>query len=201
MATTTKNKKRSATAKPSTRARSAAAKKKAEPVDHIHAAAQENYERRKRAESVAAEPGPPDTQRLLSEDGYEPLLDLSTAKQERPHIHIDGERYELKLYREFSIGDQHTLDRDGAEFDALYSLEPPLTKKQKDRLKTLMDRLYGMVLIAPKAVAAKLDDEQRGLILTTFTVAPLQMAAQRAARLKALEDESETTPEPETPDT
>lgn len=179
-----------------TRNRNRSTKKPADPpVDRIRAAALANAERRRQLEAVGLDP---DAQQI---NEYEPLLKLSTAKKKRPTIEIDEVEYELKYYRDFGIGDQHDLTNDGEEFDELWK-KPTLDPKEKKRLHSLLDTMVRMVLVAPKEIIDSLDDELRSQIATTFTLAPLQMAARQALKeqeAQAILDNQ--TQEATTPDT
>lgn len=183
-----------------------------QPVDRIHAAAQENAERRKAAEAAeAAGEAPPEE--LI--DPYAPLLKLKVAKRKRPTIEIEDEdtgkvyEFELKQYREFGVGDQHDLGNDGETFDNLWA-KPTLTKKEKDRLAEVLHRMFDKVFLKPEAmgdaefkrIKDKLGDEERSQIVTTFTVAPLQIAARKAAaEAQAAELRQNATQEQTTPGT
>ena len=157
------------------------ATKTKEPVDRIHAVARENARRQQEGNG-----GPEPVE--ASEHKSEPLLKLSTALEPRPTIEIDDTHYELRHRREFSIVEQHQLQVEGDEFDALWERKEQLNSKQRQRLKTVLDSMYEKVLIAPVEVRDKLDDESRRAVVLTFTRAPLLMA--EIERME-LEDENE----------
>lgn len=201
----TQTRKRSTTAKKRPSTRKPPAKKSgespAEPVDRIHQIAAENAAKRAAAEaSGEIEPAADEDGRIPDE--YEPLLEISTVRKKRPTITIDGEEHELRRYQEFGIADQHLLTNDGETFDKLWNRPDRLNEKERKLLARVLEEMYDMVLIAPAAVKDALDDEQKALVCSTFTLAPLQMAARRAARLaKEMDLEDGETPEPETPGT
>lgn len=153
-----------------------------EPVDHIHAAAQENARRQELGNG-----GPPEHDEASRP---EPLLKLKTALEPRPTVEIDGENYELRHRREFSIVEQHQLQVEGDEFDELFSKKENLNSKQRQRLKTVLDSMFNKVLLAPDDVKKLLDDESRRAVVLTFTRAPLLMA--EIAGIRDEEDESPT---------
>jgi hypothetical protein len=134
---------------------------------------------------------------------YEPVLTLSTKHVKRPQVEIDGELYDLKLYKDFGIEDQHSLHYDGIEFDKLWQ-KHPLNSSERKRLKGALDRMYEKVFVAPAKVKNNLGDDMKQEIVKAFTYAPVQMAVQRALAQERNEEETpedETTPEPETLDT
>lgn len=162
-------------------------KKKAEPVDHIHAAAIENAERRAQQAENGDAP-----ERAEEEQKQEPLLKLTTALEPRPTVEIDEVNYELKHRREFSIVEQHAMQVEGDEFDSLWERKEQLNSKQRQRLKTVLDAMFDKVLIAPAEVKAKLDDESRRAVVLTFTRAPLLIAEMAAAKTRTEENEPQT---------
>lgn len=143
------------------------------PVDHIHETARENAARQ--AQEASEGNGKP-PEEAAPETKHEPLLKLSTALEPRPTIEIDEVNYELRHRREFSIIEQHQMQVEGDEFDALWDRKEQLNSKQRQRLKNVLDSMYYKVLLAPKAVSDKLDDESRRSVVLTFTRAPLLMA-------------------------
>lgn len=155
-----------------------------EPVDHIHATARENARRQEQEGNG----GPPETA-AASETKSEPLLKLSTALEPRPTVEIDGTNYELRHRREFSIVEQHQLQVEGDEFDALWERKEQLNSKQRQRVKTVLDSMFEKVLIAPKEIRDLLDDESRRAVVLTFTRAPLLMA--ELEQMELTEDEEE----------
>lgn len=131
-------------------------------------------------------------------DGPDPLLEVEAFLPDRPTMRLrmdrddDGTTYEIRLMREFGIVDQHALTQDGNEFDKLWN-SPRLTHKEGQRLKTVLDRMFDKVLIAPREVKDLLDDQTRANVVRTFTYAPFVMeAAQQTA------DESDELPTTET---
>ena len=158
--------------------------KKTEPVDRIHAVALENAERQE-ANGDAPE---------REQEKPEPLLKLTTVLEPRPVIEIDGTMYELRHRREFSIIEQHALQVEGDEFDTLWDRKEALNSKQRQRLKIVLDAMYEKVLIAPKEITDKLDDESRRSVVLTFTRAPLLMAQMEQLANEPMEDEEESQP-------
>ena len=155
-------------------------------VDHIHQTAMDNAARQ--AEVSEGNGKPPE---IVEASKPEPLLRLSTALEPRPTIEIDGTNYELRHRREFSIIEQHQMQVEGDEFDALWERKEQLNSKQRQRLKNVLDSMYNKVLLAPKEVMDGLDDESRRAVVLTFTRAPLLMAELEGMEIR----EDEETPE------
>lgn len=143
------------------------------PVDHIHEVARENAARQ--AQEVNEGNGSPRAP-VESKPTAEPLLKLSTALEPRPTIEIDSVNYELRHRREFSIIEQHQMQVEGDEFDGLWERKEQLNSKQRQRLKNVLDSMYEKVLLAPREVKDRLDDESRRAVVLTFTRAPLLMS-------------------------
>ena len=162
-------------------------KPKTEPVDRIHAVALENAERQENEQTNGDAP---------EKEGAkpEPLLKLTTVLEPRPAIEIDGVMYELRHRREFSIIEQHAMQVEGDEFDTLWDRKEALNSKQRQRLKTVLDAMYEKVLIAPREIVDKLDDESRRSVVLTFTRAPLLMAQMEQLANEMPEDEEESQP-------
>ena len=157
--------------------------RKTEPIDRIHAVALENAERQETEQTNGDAPE--------REAKPEPLLKLTTVLEPRPAIEIDGTMYELRHRREFSIIEQHAMQVEGDEFDTLWDRKEALNSKQRQRLKTVLDAMYEKVLIAPKEIVDKLDDESRRSVVLTFTRAPLLMAQMEQLANEEIEEESQ----------
>jgi hypothetical protein len=157
------------------------------PVDNIHAIARENAKRQQaEAEGNGVAPEPEVVKEPEREQ--EALLELSTALEPRATVKIDGTHYELRHRREFSIIEQHALQVEGDEFDALWERKEQLNSKQRQRLKTVLDSMFDKVIMAPTEVKDKIDDESRRSVVLTFTRAPL-LLAQLRGEIPNLEDE------------
>ena len=149
----------------------------------------------KPAEVELAEPAEEVTRKR--QDGPEPLIEVSAFLPDRPTVTIKmsatdpGTTYELHLMREFGIADQQRLTQDGKEFEKLWN-QPSLTKKEGERLKIVLDRMFEKVLIAPQGVKDKLDDQTRSNVVTAFTFAPFAIAAAQESEMED-EDENPTT--------
>jgi hypothetical protein len=155
-------------------------------VDNIHAIARENAKRQAaEAEGNGAEP---EVVKEEPEQEQEALLELSTALERRATVKIDGVHYELRHRREFSIIEQHALQVEGDEFDALWERKEQLNSKQRQRLKTVLDSMFDKVILAPTEIKDKIDDESRRAVVLTFTRAPL-LLAQLRGEIPNLEDE------------
>ena len=152
-----------------------AATSEKKPIDHVHAAAQA---------AARGETPPPAAEKT------EPLLIIKTLKPDRATVEIDGEEFELRLYRDFGVAEQQELTQDGQEFDSLWR-QRQLTPKERKRLKTLLDRMFDKVLDAPAPVKAKLNDEERQDVVTNFSLAPLRMAAREEEKRLASESTSD----------
>jgi len=125
----------------------------------------------------------------------EPLLDISGLAPTRPTIRLrlpsdpEGTLYEIKLLAEFGIAEQQALVQDGQKFDKLFGSDK-LNNAERKQLKTILDRMFETVLVAPAKVKAECNDSVRSQIVTAFTVAPLVMA--QTAEQEATEGQSTT---------
>jgi hypothetical protein len=140
---------------------------------------------------------PPETKTDATEEENEPLFAVEAFAEERPTLRVhashsdkEGVIVELRLMREFGIAEQQRLTQDGAEYEKLWN-KPNLSKKEGERLKVLLDRMFDKVLVADAKLKAKIDDQQRSSVVTAFTYAPLAMAAARERREQEAKEKAE----------
>lgn len=124
-------------------------------------------------------------------DVQEPMLEVEAFAPDRPTIKVhtspddtQGTIVEIALMREFGIADQQRLTKDGEEYQRLWDKDS-LTKKEGDRLKQVLDRMFDKVLYAPAKLKALIDDQQRASVVTAFTYAPFVIAEARERRKMA----------------
>lgn len=97
----------------------------------------------------------------------EPVREFSTTEP-APYITIDGERYDLRVH----TSTVEALDmRDVVEeYQALSEKRgADRTPEDNERIVAIMDHMMSAALTAPEEVLAKLDDIQRGAIMTLVT--------------------------------
>lgn len=107
-------------------------------------------------------------------DSKKPLLELSTLAPERPHIVIDGERYEMALPQEYGLLEQARMQRFQREaLAAQEAIRRSPGDVGEEMAARMSDMLRGMVAIVlpalPEEVAAKLTDAHRLRIIEVFT--------------------------------
>ena len=117
-------------------------------------------------------------------DVPEPLVDLDDIAPSKPTVRYGGKLYEMRTLDDFGIEKQQQLTRDGREFFRLWSADDELNKKQRERLKMLLERMFDQVFDAPAAVKQELSDGKKAQVVLGFTLAPL---AQRQAQMQMAE--------------
>ena len=118
------------------------------------------------------------------ETGPDPAASTPVARLGGPaedrHVEIDGKFYRLRGLRDYGIGSQRRLNRDGREFAQLWNSPDDLTEDQEKHLKYLLDRILlgdertEPLVAAPKTVLRKLDDADRVELVLDFIFAPLR---------------------------
>lgn len=114
-----------------------------------------------------------------------PLLTLETLEPERPYLTIDGKPYELALLSDFGLKEQARLARLVAEATSIDdantgTVEAVLSREQEvlaDRAIALLDEAIGMIVRAPAAVLATLNQRHKTEILVAFLPTVQAMAA------------------------
>lgn len=146
-----------------------------------------------------AEAAAPDSKPGPDPKSAEPVMKIRTKDRVRPTIEIDDMQYEMRTMRDFGIGKQQALNRDGREFGQLWTSDTELTDDQSKRLKFLLERIYPEVIAAPKTVLRKLDDAEKAAVVLNFTLAPLREMMTAALVEQTTETEVEAAESPSIP--
>lgn len=129
-----------------------------------------------------AEKDPAETEAVEAEEAQQPerveippILELDTLNPARPPIHVDSVQYELKLFGDYGIEEQHQISAEANEFNELWAQDPKdLKREQRKRLKLVLDQLFAKAIELPKEVADRINDDQRRKIVQVFTSPLLQ---------------------------
>lgn len=112
--------------------------------------------------------------RAETDNGKKPLLELSTLAPERPHILIDGKRYEMAVPEDFGLIEQARfarLSRQVNEMGLSQSLDS-LDEEQAERVSGLLREMVASVLPGiPGEMLDKLTDQHALRIVEVFTKA------------------------------
>jgi len=101
-------------------------------------------------------------------ESKEPILNLDTLVERRT-VAIDGKPYELVNAAELSILDYHRIGNQGRNVEAIMAQQEDLSDDQVQAVRTLLDSMCKVLLLAPIEVHARFTDNQRLQIVGAFT--------------------------------
>jgi len=101
-------------------------------------------------------------------ESKEPILNLDTLVERRT-VAIDGKPYDLVSASELSILDYHRIGNQGRNVEAIMAQQDDLSDDQVQAVRTLLDSMCKVLLLAPIEVHVRLTDNQRLQIVGAFT--------------------------------